>query len=75
MTDQPSFAHDIKPLFRESDRTAMESAFDLWDAADVRESATAILEAVENGSMPCDGAWPADRVGLLRRWVEGGMAD
>ncbi|HUY97392.1 MAG TPA: hypothetical protein VMW47_07230 [Verrucomicrobiae bacterium] len=75
MTDQPSFARDIKPLFRESDRTAMESSFDLWDPVDVRESAPAILESVEKGSMPCDGAWSSEQVGLLRRWVESGMAD
>ncbi len=27
----PSFARDIKPLFRERDREAMDFAFDLWD--------------------------------------------
>jgi len=27
----PSFARDIQPLFRESDRASMEFAFDLWD--------------------------------------------
>ncbi|HVA22378.1 MAG TPA: hypothetical protein VNN74_09840 [Candidatus Micrarchaeia archaeon] len=75
MADQPSFEREIKVLFRESDRDAMESTFDLWDAADVRENAAAILEAVEQGSMPCDGAWPEERVGLLRRWVDSGMAD
>ena len=26
----PSFAADINPLFRESDREAMRVAFDLW---------------------------------------------
>jgi len=30
---------DIKPLFRESDRTEMEWAFDLWNEADVRTNA------------------------------------
>lgn len=31
-----SFASDIRPLFRESDRQAMQAAFDLWAIADVR---------------------------------------
>ena len=30
-----SFASDIKPLFREKDRTAMQRAFDLWSYDDV----------------------------------------
>jgi hypothetical protein len=38
----------------------------------VRANAEAILAVVEDGSMPCDGAWPAERVGLFRRWVEAG---
>ncbi len=35
----PSFARDIQPLFRESDRRSMEFAFDLWDYQDVRTHA------------------------------------
>jgi hypothetical protein len=31
-----SFTQDIKPLFRERDRTAMMSHFDLWSYDDVR---------------------------------------
>jgi hypothetical protein len=68
-----SFEGDIKPLFREKDREAMEGAFDLWDHEDVSEHAAAILGAVESGGMPCDGAWPAERVALFRQWVEVGM--
>jgi hypothetical protein len=64
-----SYATDVKPLFREDDRSAMLSAFDLWSYEDVREHAAAILTQVEQGSMPCDGAWPADRVEIFRRWV------
>ena len=72
-TSQLSFERDIRPLFREKDREAMEGAFDLWDHEDVSENAAAILEAVAGGEMPCDEAWPAERVALLRQWVEGGM--
>ena len=66
------FERDIKPLFRESDRDAMEFAFDLWSHDDVRQHADAILEQLEDGSMPCDDAWPPERVELFRRWVEAG---
>ncbi len=76
MTSQdstPSFARDIQPLFRESDREAMEFAFDLWDFDDVRTNAQDILERLTDGTMPCDGEWPEEQVALFRRWVEAGM--
>jgi hypothetical protein len=76
MTSQdssPSFARDIQPLFRESDREAMEFAFDLWDYDDVRTHAQDILERLTDGSMPCDGEWPEEQLALFRRWVEAGM--
>jgi hypothetical protein len=72
-TGQLSFESDIKPLFREKDREAMEGAFDLWDHDDVSANADSILAAVEGGEMPCDGPWSPDHVALLRRWVEAGM--
>ena len=71
-TPPPSFAADIKPLFREQDRQAMTFMFDLWAYEDVRSNAEAILSAVETGEMPCDRAWPDDRVSRLRRWIEAG---
>jgi hypothetical protein len=72
--DHLSFATDIKPLFRQHDRESMEKAFDLWSLDDVRAHASEILERVKNGSMPCDGAWPQERVQILERWVGSGMA-
>ena len=72
--DAPSFAADIEPLFREGDRKAMKFAFDLGSYDDVKTNADAILSRLENGSMPCDGAWPADKVDTFRRWVESGTA-
>ena len=69
------FAAHIKQLFRESDRKSMMFAFDLWAYADVKANASGVLERVSNGSMPCDGAWPAEQVDVFRRWVESGMAD
>jgi hypothetical protein len=69
---ESSFEADIKPLFREKDRDSMRNAFDLWSYADVRTHAAAIVERVKNGSMPCDGAWPAERVELFEQWIEQG---
>jgi hypothetical protein len=68
-----SFGQHIKPLFRERDRQSMRFAFDLWSYDDVREHADAIYEQLRSGSMPCDGAWPADRLGVFGRWVESGL--
>jgi hypothetical protein len=68
----PSYARDIKPLFRQGDRDSMDFAFDLWDYADVSRHADAILERLEDGSMPCDSVWPDEQVALFRRWVEAG---
>jgi hypothetical protein len=69
-----SFATDIKALFREHDREAMSRHFDLGSYDDVRAHASAILERVTAGTMPCDGAWPAERVAAFRGWVDSGMA-
>ena len=69
---QPTFENDIKPLFRDRDRGAMLSQFDLWSYDDVSENANRILEAVRDGVMPCDGAWPSEQVDLLQDWVESG---
>jgi hypothetical protein len=69
----PGFAQDIKPLFREDDKEAMDFIFDLWNYDDVRANAENILERLEDGSMPCDGEWPPNQIELFRRWIEAGM--
>lgn len=69
----PGFAKDIKPLFREDDKEAMDFIFDLWDYNDVRDHAEDILERLEDGTMPCDGEWPPEQIELFRHWIEGGM--
>jgi hypothetical protein len=66
------FERDIRPLFREKDVTSMSSAFDLSSYDDVRARADSILAVLSDGRMPCDGAWPAERVSLFREWVEAG---
>jgi hypothetical protein len=67
-----TFDRDIKPLFREHDRTAMLKAFDLWSYDDVVKHAQSIVEAVRAGTMPCDGAWPPETVETLQRWIDAG---
>ena len=75
MATQPvRFENDVKPMFRERDRSSMEFAFDLWSADDVSENADAILDRLKAGTMPCDGAWPPAQVDLFARWVAGGRA-
>lgn len=69
----PSFARDIQPLFRESDRDEMIFAFDLWNYNDVSAHAQDILERLEDGSMPCDSEWPEEQVVQFQRWIEAGM--
>ena len=67
-----NFADHIKPLFRERDRQSMSFAFDLWSYADVRARAADILTRLREGSMPCDGAWPAEKVEVFSRWTSSG---
>jgi hypothetical protein len=68
-----SFAQDIKPLFREEDRDAMDYIFDLWSYDDVKNNAELILERIEDGTMPCDEEWPPEQIELLRSWIKEGM--
>ncbi len=68
-----SFGTHIRPLFRDRDRQSMSFAFDLWSADDVRAHAAGILQRLQDGTMPCDGAWPADQIAVFQRWTESGM--
>jgi hypothetical protein len=71
-----SFERDARPMFREKDRGSMMrvKAFDLWSYSDVRAHQDAILEQLSRGKMPCDGAWPPERVATFQRWIDGGSA-
>ena len=71
----PSFARDIKPLFRLRDRLSMRRIFDLGNYHDVSTRAQTILGRLSNGTMPCDGKWPEERIDLFRRWVEAGKPE
>ncbi|HEX2504919.1 MAG TPA: hypothetical protein VHK22_01820 [Gaiellaceae bacterium] len=74
MSGPPSFAADIVPLWREDDVESMLFAFDLRSYDDVRENAEDIWDRLDDGSMPCDEEWPADRVALFRSWIDAGLA-
>jgi CDGSH-type Zn-finger protein/truncated hemoglobin YjbI/ferredoxin len=73
--DEPvRFEKHIKPLFRQRDRQSMTFAFDLWAYEDVASHAQAILERLRNRTMPCDGAWPPEKVEAFERWIQTGMS-
>jgi hypothetical protein len=72
-TGEPiSFSQNIKPLFRERDRESMMSHFDLWSHDDVARRSDDILARLRDGSMPCDRAWPDERIAAFQDWVAAG---
>ncbi len=74
--DEPlHFEAHIKPLFRQMDRQSMTWAFDLWAYKDVSAHAPAILERLRAGTMPCDAAWPKERVEVFARWITSGSPE
>jgi CDGSH-type Zn-finger protein/truncated hemoglobin YjbI len=71
--DEPvRFGPHIKPLFRRRDQRSMSFAFDLWSYEDVSRHAEAILGRLRNGTMPCDGPWPREKIEVFARWVSTG---
>lgn len=69
-----SYARDIRPLFRDSDIDAMIKArgLDLSNYDQVSAEAAGILDRLEVGDMPCDGAWPEKDVETFRQWIRDG---
>src|SRR3954471_5475802 len=67
-----TFSQHIRPLFRERDRESMTFAFDLWDYDDVAGHSDAILGRLDDGTMPCDSAWPDAQIKLFRDWISAG---
>jgi hypothetical protein len=65
------FDDHIRPLFRQMDRNSMLFAFDLWKEADVASHRQQILARLRAGTMPCDGAWPDEKIALFERWAVG----
>jgi hypothetical protein len=71
------FTTDIRPLFRESDITAMRAfgSFDLGRHADVVEHHESIRERLRDGSMPCDAPWPEPQIKKFEDWIVQGMLE
>ncbi|UVK36048.1 hypothetical protein LHFGNBLO_006598 (plasmid) [Mesorhizobium sp. AR10] len=71
----PSFAADIKPLFRPKDINVMAAVtgwrLDVYE--DVKANAPGILQHLRDGDMPCDGKWPIADVDLFDNWTTTGM--
>jgi hypothetical protein len=70
----PSFARDVRPLFRDKDVERMRFAFDLSLYDDVTANADGIFDRLAEGSMPCDEPWPADHIALFRQWMDEGYS-
>lgn len=70
----PSFASDIRPQFRQQDVDAMRWLLDLSKYDDVKAHAELVYGQLSAGTMPCDGAWPADHVARFRQWIDEGYA-
>ena len=45
----------------------MSFGVDLWWFAAVSSSAAEILARLQDGSMPCDGAWPEAKIEVFQR--------
>ena len=67
-----SYAHDIRPLFRQRDVDSMRGRVSLDRYDEVSARADDILDRLEAGDMPCDAAWPDDQVALFRQWIADG---
>jgi hypothetical protein len=72
MGDRVTFEQNIRQLFRDRDIQSMSFAFDLSSYDDVRANAEAIYKKLADGSMPCDGSWPAEDVERFRTWIDNG---
>jgi len=70
----PSFARDVRSLFRDKDVDEMRFAFDLSRYEDVKSNAASIANRLGDGSMPCDAPWPAERIALFRQWIDEGCS-
>ena len=50
----------------------MSFAFALWSHADVSQHAATMLGRPQAGTMPCDGAWPKEKIDIFARWIDAG---
>jgi hypothetical protein len=68
----PSFASDIRALFRAIDVDSMRWALDLSQYEQVKARAEEVYGRLASGTMPCDSVWPPARLALFRRWIDEG---
>ena len=73
----PSFAQDIRPLFRDNDIDSMKDYgnFDLSQVGDVRANAANIYQRLMDKDMPCDQPWSDEQIALFKQWMDSGMAE
>ena len=72
----PSFAADIRSLFRDKDVEEMRFAFDLTNYDEVKSNAANIFDRLSDGSMPCDEPWGSDKTTLFRHgWTKATYPD
>ena len=81
-----SYQADIRPKFRESDIACMTPRHILLDSQawmcdpgpqfgyDNHGNARVVLERLEAGDMPPDGAWPPDWLATYKEWMSDGFA-
>lgn len=68
------FAASVRNLFRESDiKTMKRYGIDLSSYDNVKMRAADIYARLVDGDMPCDAAWDADKLGIFKGWMDGGM--
>ena len=70
--ETPRFGQHIKLRFRRRDRQSTSFAFDLWPY--VSQRAATILGRLQAGIMPCDGAWPKEKIDIFVRGIEAGSS-
>jgi hypothetical protein len=71
----PSFASDIRPLFRDGDIQCMVAGgvhLDDFAWMSVPANAHSVYDSVSAGTMPPDAPWPPEQVSLFKRWMDEG---
>ncbi len=80
MSQAPSFAKDIRPLFSDEDVQHMSFRFDLSDYQDVKDNSALILDRIKRAKadpklMPPAprGPWSPTKIQLFDDWIKGGF--
>jgi hypothetical protein len=82
MSDQISFAKNIRPLFSSIDIAHMSGIFDLRNYDDVRKNAPQILRRLRGQDGPVmppasadasSAPWSEDKIALFESWIDRGL--